>query len=109
MRVTDAAPWVQKLGKQNSPLRVVASAPSGITQSVCASGPAYFGGSGRTTRLISSALAARIVRCKPAPLISATRLAGRNLLISSRNDLAVGAVAKSSNLCLALAWTSDVP
>ena len=69
----------------------------------------YFGAIGRTARSINSPLAARIVRCKPASLISATRFAGRNLLISSRNDFAVELFAKSSRLCLAFAPTSDVP
>jgi hypothetical protein len=50
-----------------------------------------------------------MAQCKPASVISATRFAGKNLVISSINDFAVEILRRSSRLCSAFASTFDVP
>jgi hypothetical protein len=62
-----------------------------------------------TTCSIRCSLVARIARCRPVLLISTTRFAGRNLLISSRSAFPLRSFSSSSHRPLAFASTSATP
>jgi hypothetical protein len=62
-----------------------------------------------TTCSIRCSLVARIARCRPVVLISTTRFAGRNLLISSRSAFPLRSFSSSSHRPLAFASTSATP